>query len=90
MQLHELMHQQARDRARAVRHVTSAELCRLWRQSGPEVRSCAGCALRVAYAQCRQDLLDELEYRAPEAFTAWLTGRPMRKNLSDYLIGNSS
>jgi hypothetical protein len=60
----------------ALTDLTDEELCLAWRRSFTELQSCTTDEQRLAVVAARNAYLDELERRAPDAFTQWLDSGP--------------
>lgn len=63
--------QESRLLSRRPSTLTDAELCRAWRHSFTLLRGAGTAGERSRLAALRQDYLDELERRNPEALQAW-------------------
>jgi hypothetical protein len=56
--------------------VSDEDLCLAWRRSFTELQTCTTDEQRLAVVAARNAYLDELERRAPEAFSQWLDSGP--------------
>ena len=68
-----------------VRSASSEQLCRLWLQTGQEMKHTYLPSTLSSYADLRHAILDELTSRDPEGVSRWLGDRPDRRDLRAYL-----
>lgn len=75
------------DRA-PIRAMTDPELCMAWRRSFVDLQHTDVAAAITAIAECRQQIMDELERRNPVGFGVWLSsGARAPSDPARYLLG---
>jgi len=78
---------QQAEAAETLAHLTTPQLCALWRKSRAGLHAAVTPAARARVAAARGVLLDELERREPEAMAEWLQSGALEPDgPSTYLV----